>query len=279
MKLTFLRQVFQVRVIVCASMLLGVTFLLYACSDDNLENRDNDASESIEIETEGSLKLMVDGQFDKNIADMNEIENGVYKYVIKDSEEDVVYAYTDDNAFKQFDNYDVFKSKMPELNRTSFKSLPNYDESEILVNIESNRRNAISNTPTKASTSNDIAHIANYDWPLHENTLVAHFDFTNSWYDTHYVVELSQNLPQANSTLTHYHYTDMDNVFNSTWNGYIRYGFANADHTIVKSTRNTVFNLLLFSGNDYTGTYYWYTIQPYSGIEVPNNNYGSIYLF
>ena len=66
MKQTFFKKWQNFRVMASFAILLGVMFLVYSCSEDNPENQNN--IESTDITSEGSLKLMVNGEFEKNIA-------------------------------------------------------------------------------------------------------------------------------------------------------------------------------------------------------------------
>lgn len=286
MKKTFFKQVFKLRVMASVTVLLGITFLLYACSEDNIENPDTDATESIEVGDKYSMKLMVDGQFEKNIADASEVEDGVYMYVVMNSDEDIVHAFTDEDAFEKFENYNVLKSNMPGVNGKTAKMLPDYNESEVLAEIERIRSNAPakarhSNANAKSSNFNDFDDIFDYEWPDYDGGIVGHFEFDGSSFDTHYSIDLNSDT-QANTSLTHIHWSDIDAIYDSTWSGFLKYCFSNADHIVLKSTHsNPNFPSLvwLYTGTNYTGTTYLYVFYANESIEVPNRNYNSIWVY
>ncbi|MBC8756908.1 hypothetical protein H2O64_19700 [Kordia sp. YSTF-M3] len=278
MKQTFFKQVFKSRVMASVTVLLGITFLLHACSDDNVENPNTDATESIELGNENSMKLMVDGQFEKNLNSIKDVEDGIYKYVIVNSkDESIVRAFTNEDAFKNFENYNEFKSKMPEVTGKAAMVLEDYDESAILADIRNQRSKASAITAATGKVHTTFDHVVEHPFPDHDD-LVGHFEFDGTSYDTHYSIELITDMA-ANSIFTNYHWSDIDNVYSTTSSFYLRYCLANATHSIVYNPNPRTSYVYLYTGTNRTGTRYFYSIAKFGSVEIPNRSYNTISVY
>lgn len=268
MKQSFFKKVFKLRLLASVTMLFGIMFLLHACSEDRAD-LDNNANESIELTDGNSMKLMVDGQFEKNIASIKDIEDGIYKYVIVNVEdESIVHAFTNENTFKNFENYDLVNSNMPGVNGNTTKILPDFNESEITAEIRKQR----STISTKNGDPNEINHILDFDWPDYSGGLVGHFDFIT---DYHLIIDLRTDT-QANSLSTHANFSDIDTIYEIQGTGFLRYALADAEHIVIQNTNNALSILYLSTGTNNTGTTRAYLFPAHGGGQIPNGNYNSI---
>jgi hypothetical protein len=271
MKQPFFKQLFKVRVLASVTMLLGMMFLLYACSEERAD-LENNTTESIELANEKSMKLMVDGKFEKNIASINDVQNDLYKYVIVNAEDDsVVHAFTNDDTFKNFEDYDLVYSNMPGVNGNIAGVIKDFNKNEIFANIEKMR----SSITTKNGDPNEIAHVFDYDWPDYRGGMVGHFAFDQASYSFHIAINL-QTDPQANSGLAHYHYADINAVYSDSWSGNLRYALSNANHIVIKNTNDAMSILYLSTGTNNSGTTNAYILPAHASTQIPNGNYNSI---
>ncbi|AXG71807.1 hypothetical protein KORDIASMS9_04065 [Kordia sp. SMS9] len=276
MKQPFFKQVFKLRVMASVTVLLGVTFLLHACSDDNIENPNTDATESIEVGNENSMKLMVDGQFEKNLKSMNDVEDGAYAYVIVNSKTaNTIRAYTTEEHFKRDAQYNELTSKMTK----KATILPDFNMNEILAEERVERSKgkvpAVNGKAVHPDTNFD--HVAEHPWPDHVD-LVGHFEIDGSSYDTHYSIELVTDLNLYNGSY-HYHYDDLEFVGIASYNGRLKYCLQYADHSIIQNPNPNTSYVFLYTGTNRTGTQYFFSIAKYDYVDIPNRVYNTISLY
>lgn len=275
MKLTFFKQSFKLRVM--ASVLFGVTFLLYACSEDNHQNPDNNSSQSTELNDGYTMKLMVDGKFERNLKSMNDIEDGAYAYVAVNSKTaNIIRAYTTEAQFKKDAEYHELTSKMPK----EATVLPDFDMNGILAaeRVERSKGKVPSVADGKAvhpDTSFD--HVAEHPWPDHDD-LVGHFEIDGSSYDTHYSIELVTDLNLYNGAY-HYHYDDLEFVGIGSYNGRLKWCLQYADHSIIQNPNFATSYVFLYTGANRTGTQYFYSIAAHDYVDIPNRAYNTISVY
>jgi hypothetical protein len=272
MKQPFFKQLFKVKVLASVTMLLGMMFLLYACSEERAD-LENNTTESIEVADMNSIKLMVDGAFEKNIASINDVQSDLYKYVIVNAEDDsVVHAFTNDDTFKKYEDYDLVNSNMPGINGNTARALKDFNEREIEAEL-GKRRNTAS---TKNGDPNEIDHVFDFDWSDLRGGMVGHFDFNSSAQNAfHLVIDLRTDA-QANSLLTHVSFNDVDTVYELDGNNWLRYSLSNSEHIVIKNTNDAMSILYLSAGTNNAGPTNAYILPAHTGTQIPNGNYNSV---
>jgi len=277
MKQTFLKKWLNFRVMGSFTMLLGAFFVLQACSEDNHVNSDIDAMESVDFDSEGTMKLMVDGEFKQSIKSVNDIEDGAYAYVVIDSKTgNTINAYTSEVHFKKNAQYHEFTSKMTK----NAYVLPDFDMDQILAEENAARSRgkvpaAVNSKATHPPTSFD--HVAEYPWPDYDD-LVAHFETDGSAWDSHHSVELATDMNLHNGTY-HYHYSDLNAVYSSTSIGRLKSLFQYSDHSIIQNPNFARSYVFLYTGTNRTGTRYFFAIDAHDYVDIPAREYNTISVY
>ncbi|AXG70179.1 hypothetical protein KORDIASMS9_02418 [Kordia sp. SMS9] len=288
MKKTLLKRLFNAKASIAFSMLLGGILLLYACSDDtfNEENLDVNSTENIDIVDENSMKLIVDGKFEKAIADINSIDDELYKYIVVKSSTNEIEAFTTEESFQSFNEYTDIISK---INTLKSEAVSNVNEPFISPNDKNsfftNRsRKGQGNEIGKSTNVNDLSYIFDFNWPNHSDELVAHLEGTvpgpYSWSTPVNYHSIMRIRPQTNPVYDtqYYHFDDVAVVEADNYNS-IYHMIIYSDKITVRNLYNSSKYLILTTGANYSGTFYSYTIQNNDHVEIPNISFQSIGIF
>jgi hypothetical protein len=257
-------------------MLLGAFFILHSCSEDNNENSNIDATESVDVVSEGLMKLMVDGKFEKNMNSVNDIEDGAYAYVVIDSKNgNTIKAYTSEVLFKKDAQYHEFTSKMTK----KAYVLPDFDMDQILAEENAARSRKIPAVVNSKAVHppTDFDHVAEHPWADHDD-LVAHFEYDGSSWDSHHSVELATDMNLYNG-MYHYHYSDLTGVYTSPNNTRLKSLFQYSDHSIIQNPNFARSYVFLYSGTNRTGTQYFFAIDAHDYVDVPAREYNTISVY
>ncbi|MBC8756905.1 hypothetical protein H2O64_19685 [Kordia sp. YSTF-M3] len=269
------------------TLLLGMTFLLYACSEDNIENPNTDATESIESGDKYSMKLTVDGQFKEYISSVDLIDDKEFKYILVDPENNIIDAFTDTNAFQKHNGHANIKAQINSIKAETSDTVFPFNSAEdaeqaIIQDMNDLFGDKIKNpldTNYAKSEANSLSFIFDHNWPNHTNSLLAHFEGNSAFtsVDYHVIAKLKRSTI-ADSEVGHLHLETSSVIYNLP-NYNVSSFFLNANETTIQNTYNYRKYLYLYTEPNYNGTLFFYIIEKDSEVNIPNINFKSIYIF